>query len=183
LRRAHACRPGLLPMETNVGMHLLGVPKLDRERSDLSTWDWAESGWEEVRVFNQADRNATRVLETWCTSVAVFCQAFAARAISVAAQREYLLRGIPVQKRPRHAQVSASRGEIYERMVRRSLAHTRVPLRCGRLSLYCMSALAEEGRRMHMAVRSAAWGCRTRNPKELSGCQERKNFLIGAQGA
>ena len=28
-------------------MRLLGGPKLHRERSDISTWDWAESGWDE----------------------------------------------------------------------------------------------------------------------------------------
>lgn len=34
-------------METQEDMRLLGGPKLHRERSDISTWDWAESGWDE----------------------------------------------------------------------------------------------------------------------------------------
>lgn len=34
-------------METEEDMRLLGGPKLYRERSDISTWDWAESGWDE----------------------------------------------------------------------------------------------------------------------------------------
>eukprot|EP00903_Cladosiphon_okamuranus_P014816 g13721.t2 len=34
-------------METQEDMRLLGGPKLYRERSDISTWDWAESGWDE----------------------------------------------------------------------------------------------------------------------------------------
>lgn len=36
-------------MEAQEDMRLLGGPgpKLNRERSDISTWDWAESGWDE----------------------------------------------------------------------------------------------------------------------------------------
>lgn len=45
----HLSSPTTLPrgMETQEDMRLLGGPKLHRERSDISTWDWAESGWDE----------------------------------------------------------------------------------------------------------------------------------------
>ncbi|CAN0198053.1 unnamed protein product, partial [Ectocarpus sp. 13 AM-2016] len=33
-------------MGTDVEIGLLGGPKLQREGSNVSTWDWSESGWD-----------------------------------------------------------------------------------------------------------------------------------------